>query len=112
MSLVEPPDLSYQLILQGGDITFLPGLEVFINSLLKDVLLCPYVWPDGFTVPLVPGGGREVRPPSARQFSTLYVFCFQGSIKGLIERFRLELQVPLPTLQDIFEGSPRLLRAV
>ncbi len=61
MSLVEPPDLSYQLILQGGDITFLPGLEVFINSLLKDVLLRPYVWPDGFTIPLVPGGGREVR---------------------------------------------------
>ncbi|BDA51337.1 Synaptotagmin-2 [Coccomyxa sp. Obi] len=60
VSLVDPPDLSYQLILQGGDITFLPGLEVFINSLLRDVLLRPYVWPDGFTVPLVPGGGREL----------------------------------------------------
>lgn len=75
---MEPPDLSYQLILQGGDITFLPGLEVFINSLLKDVLLRPYVWPDGFTVPLVPGGGREVRPPSARQSPPYMFFAFRG----------------------------------
>ena len=61
-----------------------------------------------------PGSWRWSRgaPTLRPSISTLYVFCFQGSIKGLIERFRLELQVPLPTLQDIFEGSPRLLRAV
>ncbi len=67
VSLVDPPDLSYALILQGGDITFLPGLEVFINSLIKDVILQPFIWPHGYTIPLAPGGGREVRsflPPS------------------------------------------------
>ncbi|EIE19981.1 hypothetical protein COCSUDRAFT_44371 [Coccomyxa subellipsoidea C-169] len=60
VSLVDPPDLSYALILQGGDITFLPGLEVFINSLIKDVILQPFIWPHGYTIPLAPGGGREM----------------------------------------------------
>ena len=69
VSLVDPPELSYALILQGGDITFLPGLEVFINSIIKDVVLRPFVWPDGYTIPLAPGGGHEVRHSSIRGFT-------------------------------------------
>jgi hypothetical protein len=61
ISLVEQPHLSYSLNVQGGDITFLPGLELFINNLLRDIVMRPYIVPDGYTLPLVPGGGREAR---------------------------------------------------
>lgn len=36
MSLLEQPQISYSLIVQGGDISFLPGLEVFINNVLRE----------------------------------------------------------------------------
>jgi Ca2+-dependent lipid-binding protein len=36
VSLLEQPRLSYGLIVQGGDISFLPGLEAFINSVLRE----------------------------------------------------------------------------
>ena len=31
------------------------GLEVFINSFIKDIGLKPFVLPEGLTVPLMPG---------------------------------------------------------
>ena len=36
VSLLEQPQISYSLIVQGGDISFLPGLEVFINNVLRE----------------------------------------------------------------------------
>ncbi len=66
VALVEPPDFSYGLVVQGGDLTFLPGLESWLNSFIKTSLLQPYILPDGVTVPLAPGCGREAcGPPSA-----------------------------------------------
>lgn len=61
VALVEPPDFSYGLVIQGGDITFLPGLESWLNSFIKTAVLQPYILPDGVLVPLAPGCGREVR---------------------------------------------------
>ena len=52
VSLVSQPEFSYNLSVQGGDITFLPGLEVFINSFVRDTVLRPYVLPEGFRIPL------------------------------------------------------------
>ena len=60
---MEPPDFSYGLVIQGGDITFLPGLESWLNSFIKNAVLNPYILPDGVTIPLAPGCGREVRVP-------------------------------------------------
>lgn len=60
VSLLEQPRLSYGLIIQGGDISFLPGLETFINNVLRNSVLDQYTLPDGFILPLSPGGGREV----------------------------------------------------
>ena len=31
-----------------GDISFVPGLEAWLNSLLRDKLLCHFVLPDGW----------------------------------------------------------------
>ena len=31
-----------------GDISFVPGLEAWLNGLLRDKLLCHYVLPDGW----------------------------------------------------------------
>lgn len=79
ISLVEQPHLSYSIMVQGGDISFLPGLEVFINTLLKDVVLRPYIAPQGFTLPLVPGGGREVtRLPSLATLVSRTLFSCSG----------------------------------
>ena len=60
VSLLEQPRLSYGLIIQGGDISFLPGLETFINDILRNSVLEQYTLPGGYTLPLLPGGGREV----------------------------------------------------
>ncbi len=65
VALVEPPDFSYGLVVQGGDLTFLPGLESWLNSFIKTSLLQPYILPDGVTVPLAPGCGREACGPHA-----------------------------------------------
>ena len=64
VSLVEQPEFSYNLSVQGGDITFLPGLEVFINSFVRDAVLKPYVLPEGFRVPLEEAQQMEVCVPS------------------------------------------------
>ena len=58
VSLVEEPDFSFSIQLQGGDITFLPGLELWLSSFIKDVLLQPYVLPEGVTIPLDPTAQR------------------------------------------------------
>lgn len=58
---MEPPNFSYGLVVQGGDITFLPGLESWLNGFIKTAVLQPYILPDGVTVPLAPGCGREAR---------------------------------------------------
>ena len=34
--------------------------ETFINSVLRDSVLEQYTLPGGYTLPLLPGGGREV----------------------------------------------------
>eukprot|EP00884_Botryococcus_braunii_P002166 jgi/Botrbrau1/11950/Bobra.341_1s0015.1 len=49
---------------QGGDISFVPGLEVFINGFVNDYVLQPFVLPEGVTVPLDPQATRaNVRNP-------------------------------------------------
>lgn len=67
VSLVSQPDFSYNLSVQGGDITFLPGLEAFINSFVRDLVLRPYVLPEGFRLAIDGSIGRvEVTQRSAR----------------------------------------------
>ena len=67
VALVEPPDFSYGLVVQGGDLTFLPGLESWLNSFIKTSLLQPYILPDGVTVDALllylccSQGGRALR---------------------------------------------------
>ena len=39
VSIVEPPQLGYDLNVQGGDVTFLPGLEAYLNSFIRCVLI-------------------------------------------------------------------------
>lgn len=75
MSLVEPPDFSFKIQLQGGDITFLPGLEVWLTSFIKDALLQPYVLPEGITIPLDPNLGRVEVRSSPSQPSAFGIDC-------------------------------------
>ena len=62
ISLVAQPEFTYNLSVQGGDITFLPGLEVFINSFIRESLLRPYVLPEGLNVSL--DGTDKMQVPS------------------------------------------------
>ncbi len=57
---MEQPRLLYGLIIQAGDITFLPGLEVFLNSVLRNSILVQYTLPAGCVLPIAPAGGTEV----------------------------------------------------
>ena len=49
---MDAPEFGYSLNLQGGDITFLPGLEAWLNSFIKSVVLGPYILPEGITIPI------------------------------------------------------------
>ena len=41
VSLVDMPDFSFDLDVLGGDVTLLPGLEAWLNSLIRSsVLMC------------------------------------------------------------------------
>lgn len=62
VSLVEAPDFSFSVQLQGGDITFLPGLEIWLTNFIKTAVLEPYVLPEGLTVPLDPTAAKADVP--------------------------------------------------
>ena len=82
VSLLEQPRLSYGLIIQGGDISFLPGLETFINDILRNSVLEQYTLPGGYTLPLLPGGGREVcclSPPICDEYLIISHSCCQSA---------------------------------
>ncbi|KAK9865697.1 hypothetical protein WJX84_002675 [Apatococcus fuscideae] len=55
VSLLDMPQFSYNLNVYGGDVTFLPGLEVWLNSLLQDTVFQPLILPEGRTIPIAPG---------------------------------------------------------
>ena len=52
MSLVEMPSFSFNINVYGGDITFLPGVEKWINWFIETRVLRPYVLPERLTVPV------------------------------------------------------------
>ena len=54
VSLVDDPQFSYSLMVSGGDLSFLPGLEAFISSFVRTAVLRPYVLPEGLRIPLSP----------------------------------------------------------
>lgn len=48
VSFIEQPSFTYNAVCYDGDISFVPGLEAWLNGLLRDKLLCHYVLPDGW----------------------------------------------------------------
>lgn len=52
ISLVEMPSFSFNINCYGGDITFLPGVEKWINWFIETRVLRPYVLPERLTVPV------------------------------------------------------------
>lgn len=52
ISLVEMPSFSFNIHVYGGDITFLPGVEKWINWFIETRVLRPYVLPERLTVPV------------------------------------------------------------
>ena len=49
---MEEPAFSFGLTVQGGDLSFLPGLEAFVSSFVRQAVLRPYVLPEGVRIPL------------------------------------------------------------
>lgn len=70
-ALVEMPSFSFDITVYGGDATFLPGLEAWINSLIKETVLRPYVLPERYTYPLVAGDLGQIDKPKAMLFVTV-----------------------------------------
>ena len=52
ISLVEMPSFSFNINVYGGDITFLPGVEKWINWFIETRVLRPYVLPERLMVPV------------------------------------------------------------
>ena len=52
ISLVEMPSFSFNINVYGGDITFMPGVEKWINWFIESRVLRPYVLPERLTVPV------------------------------------------------------------
>ncbi|KAL3139207.1 hypothetical protein ABBQ32_005978 [Trebouxia sp. C0010 RCD-2024] len=71
VAFVEMPNFNFDLTLYGGDIGFLPGLEAWITTTIKDSVLRPYVLPDHYTIPLVPGDFNQVDRPCGMLFVTV-----------------------------------------
>ncbi|KAK9815210.1 hypothetical protein WJX72_000038 [[Myrmecia] bisecta] len=55
ISLVEMPKMSFEVTLYGGNVTLLPGLEMWLNTFLKDTLVKPYVLPESYMLPFISG---------------------------------------------------------
>ena len=54
--------------------------QLFLRQVLR-----PYILPDGYTLPLVPGGGREVRlKPYLKTTSAIPCVCTYDSHEGLL----------------------------
>ena len=60
---MDAPEFAYSLNIQGGDVTFLPGLEAWLNNFIKSMVLGPYILPEGITIPIDPRATEaQVRP--------------------------------------------------
>lgn len=55
VSLVGLPNFSFDMHVYGGDMSLLPGLEGFISSFIRDIVLKPFVLPERLTIPLASG---------------------------------------------------------
>ena len=62
-SLLDPPDLGFELSLAGGDLSLLPGLEAWLTGLVRDGLR-PFILPGRFTYPLVDDPPPPPAPPA------------------------------------------------
>lgn len=71
VAFVEMPNFNFDLTLYGGDIGFLPGLEAWITTVIKDSVLRPYVLPDHYTIPVVPGDYNAIDKPRGMLFVTI-----------------------------------------
>ncbi|DBA72057.1 TPA: hypothetical protein ACH3X2_010790 [Trebouxia sp. C0005] len=71
VAFVEMPNFNFDLTLYGGDIGFLPGLEAWITSVIQDSVLRPYVLPDHYTIPVVPGDYNAIDKPRGMLFVTI-----------------------------------------
>jgi hypothetical protein len=73
LSLVDFPQLGFDLTLYGGDVTLLPGLESFLSAVLRDFVIRPFVLPGRFVLDLPGGGGEEAALGFDRPRGMLFV---------------------------------------
>lgn len=71
VAFVEMPSFSLNLTLYGGDVSFLPGLEAYLSSFVKDSILRPYVLPESFVWPLVDVASLGIEKPQGMLFIKL-----------------------------------------
>lgn len=71
IAFVEMPNFNFDLTLYGGDIGFLPGLEAWITTVIKDSVLRPYVLPDHYILPVIPGDFNQIDKPRGMLFVTI-----------------------------------------
>lgn len=63
VSLMGAPEFSYRTSVLGGNPAFIRGLDSWINEFIKDVVLRPFLWPDGFVLDLAHLGAIAFETP-------------------------------------------------
>eukprot|EP00887_Chlorella_sp_A99_P007894 scaffold20.g7894.t1 len=63
VSLMGAPEFSYRTSVLGGNPAFIRGLDSWINEFIKDVVLRPFLWPDGFVLDLAHLGATAFETP-------------------------------------------------
>ncbi|PSC68066.1 Extended synaptotagmin-3 isoform A [Micractinium conductrix] len=53
VAFTQVPSFSFDLTVLGGDASLLPGLEAWMNGMIKDTLLQPFVLPERLVIPMV-----------------------------------------------------------
>ncbi|KAK9861272.1 hypothetical protein WJX84_001563 [Apatococcus fuscideae] len=62
IAFVDMPSFSFDLNMYGGDLTLLPGVEMWLNAIIKEYVLGPYCLPEAWSYAFVPGINQYDRP--------------------------------------------------
>ncbi|KAL4458138.1 hypothetical protein ABPG75_013003 [Micractinium tetrahymenae] len=63
VSLVGTPEFSYQLNVLGGDPYLVPGVKMWVDSFMRETVLLPFTFPDGFVYDLTTHSVVPVEKP-------------------------------------------------
>ncbi|KAK9792991.1 hypothetical protein WJX73_001056 [Symbiochloris irregularis] len=62
LAFVEQPQFSFDVALYGGDMNMMPGLEEWLTTFVRQIILKPFVLPEVLTLPVMDGRNPRISP--------------------------------------------------